>query len=79
MRTGHAEAKAVAAVREASGDQHVTMAIDEEPCQGVKGCDATLPDIIPAGSSITVYLRGGDSVSLYRYCQGNGRGIEHGP
>jgi hypothetical protein len=74
----HAEAKAAAAIRSATGDQHVKMVINKEPCQGVKGCDATLPDIIPVGASVTVYLRGSEGVSFYRHYEGNGRGIEHG-
>ncbi|MCD0444278.1 hypothetical protein LO763_11660 [Glycomyces sp. A-F 0318] len=73
----HAEAKTAAAIRAATSDQRVTMVINKEPCQGVKGCDATLPAIIPARSSVTVYLRDGDGVSFYRHYEGNGEGIEH--
>jgi hypothetical protein len=74
----HAEAKTAAAIRASTGGQRVRMVINKEPCQGVKGCDATLPAILPTGSSMTVYLRDGDGVSFYRHYEGNGEGIEHG-
>lgn len=73
----HAEAKLAASVRESVKDRHVTMVINKEPCQGPKGCDQTLPAIIPAGSSITIYLRDERGVAFYRHYQGTGEGIDH--
>jgi hypothetical protein len=72
---GHVAAIIRERVREASQQSmHVSLVITREPCEGVLGCRKLLRDLIPTGSSITVYVkRDGEPPKWFGTFDGNGK------
>ncbi|MER6989240.1 DddA-like double-stranded DNA deaminase toxin [Saccharopolyspora hirsuta] len=68
--TDHAEGHAAALLRE-RGIAAATLYINNRPCPGELGCDATLPAQLPPGTRLTVYWPGG-----YQVYEGTGEGIQ---
>lgn len=52
--TSHVELK-LAAEQVRDGRCHVDVVVNNEPCQGVFGCERLLPILLPAGYSLTVH------------------------
>lgn len=71
----HAESHLAAELRQPGAPTSVTMVINKVPCPGQEGCDATLPDIIPAGTRVNVYVQDLHGLRYYRVYYGNGKGI----
>ncbi|MFG3343404.1 DddA-like double-stranded DNA deaminase toxin [Glycomyces sp. NPDC048151] len=72
----HAEGHVAADMRRPGGPEHVSVVINNEPCQALEGCDATIPHIIPKDATMTVYLAEGEATRHYRTYTGTGEGIE---
>ncbi|WP_092980554.1 DddA-like double-stranded DNA deaminase toxin [Actinopolyspora lacussalsi] len=54
----HAEGHAAAVLRALyrdTGSTEATLYVNNRPCPGEFGCDATLPGQLPAGTRLTVY------------------------
>ncbi len=51
----HVEAQAAALMRQEGLDE-ATLYINNTPCAGIMGCDAMLPDMLPEGATLTVYI-----------------------
>lgn len=71
----HAEGHVAAVMRRPDGPREVTVVVNNEPCSGPRGCDATLPDVIPEGATINVYVKGNGQTSAYAAYRGTGEGI----
>ncbi|GAA3598590.1 hypothetical protein GCM10022235_82990 [Kribbella ginsengisoli] len=57
-------------MRRPGAPREATLYLNNQPCGGPGGCDATLESQLPDGSQLTVYWPGGHKV--YR---GNGKGM----
>ncbi|PKW13306.1 nucleic acid/nucleotide deaminase of polymorphic system toxin [Saccharopolyspora spinosa] len=66
----HAEGHAAALLREHAFTE-ATLYVNNRPCPGELGCDATLPAQLPAGARLTVYWPGG-----YQVYEGTGEGLQ---
>lgn len=71
----HAEGHVAAVMRRPDGPKEVTVVINNEPCPGPQGCDATLPHIIPRGTRMNVFLKQNGQVMPYATYEGTGKGI----
>ncbi|GAA0507560.1 hypothetical protein GCM10011581_20680 [Saccharopolyspora subtropica] len=74
VATQHAEGHAAALLRTSLRKQGITEAtlyVNNRPCPGRFGCDATLPGQLPKGTRLTVYWPGG-----HRVYEGTGEGTE---
>ncbi|WP_168801727.1 DddA-like double-stranded DNA deaminase toxin [Glycomyces buryatensis] len=72
----HAEAKLAAAIRDsrpAAGP--VVAVINNQPCGGLRGCDAVFPDLIPTGAKVMIYVKCESGTQLYGTYDGNGKAI----
>lgn len=75
----HAEGHVAADMRRPGGPVHVTVVINNTPCPGDTGCDATIPHIIPKNATMTVYVTDGTDVHHYGTYTGTGEGIDDQP
>jgi hypothetical protein len=74
--TDHVEGHVAARMRVDGGPREVTLVINKAPCADRPfGCDRLLPDIIPAGSRLTVYVVEANGPRLYRTYEGTGKAI----
>jgi hypothetical protein len=72
----HAEAPLVSAIRpSAGGARRVTAVINNEPCPGLRGCDAVFADLIPTGTAVTMYVKPPAGTRMHSVYQGTGKGI----
>ncbi|MEV6596113.1 DddA-like double-stranded DNA deaminase toxin [Actinoplanes sp. NPDC051346] len=69
----HVEGHVAALMREQNGPRHVSLVITRDPCDGPYGCDERLPDMLPAGSTLTLYVREGGGLRFFKKYIGNGR------
>ncbi|GAA2275598.1 hypothetical protein GCM10009853_032160 [Glycomyces scopariae] len=73
----HAEGHLAADMRRPGGPTAVTLVLNNRPCTGSEGCDATVPAIIPAGATMTVYVTdaSAEGVGHWATYTGTGEGI----
>jgi len=55
--TDHVEGHVAARLRMPGGPAHVILVQNQEPCKYAAGCDRLLRDVLPVGTSITVYVK----------------------
>lgn len=75
----HVEGHAAALLRRDGAPKHVTLVISKEPCAiPVIGCQSIIDDVLPRGSSITVYVANEDGTvqKWNNGFNGNGRGLQ---
>jgi hypothetical protein len=75
--TDHVEGHVAARMRQPGGPQEATLVLNNPPCKERPfGCHWLLPDILPEGAALTVYVKTERGVELHRRYTGTGRGIE---
>jgi hypothetical protein len=75
LRDDHVEAQAAALMRQRRLT-HAVLYINTVPCAYPDGCARNIRDVIPKGSTLTVYrVYPSGAVQPYNY-RGNGRGLE---
>lgn len=75
----HVEPQAAAIMRRPGAPKHAMLVINQRPCDAPRRplmCEKLLPHILPAGSTLTVYLSDGTSTRFYKTYTGTGRDIE---
>lgn len=76
--TDHVEGHVASEMRRPEGPKAVTLVINNEPCKARPfGCHWLLPDILPAGARLTVYVVGPDGPRYHNTYVGTGRGVTH--
>lgn len=77
--TDHVESAVAADMRKPHAPQRVTLVLNNPPCeQGRFACRRTLPQILPRGSALTIYVTDPDSsdgVRFYGTYEGTGRAL----
>ena len=79
--TWHIEGHAAALMRQ-QDIKNAVLYINTVPCKrpkgwpAIKGCDETLKDILPAGYTLTVFLRDGSYTYGKAVFRGNGKGLK---
>jgi hypothetical protein len=74
--TDHVEGHIAAHMRAPNGPRDVTVVINKVPCDDRPfGCHRILPDILPTGSRLTVYVVDAAGVRYHHTYQGTGRAI----
>jgi hypothetical protein len=74
----HVEAQAAAIMRRDGGPKEASLVINQAPCDDPVlplVCEKMLPNILPAGSQLTVYLSDGQQTRPYKTYRGTGEGI----
>ncbi|GAB1689508.1 hypothetical protein KRM28CT15_13110 [Krasilnikovia sp. M28-CT-15] len=68
----HVEGHIAALMRKRGSPQRVNLVLTRDPCDGPYGCDERLPDMLPVGSTLTIYVREGGQLRLFKTYAGNG-------
>jgi hypothetical protein len=71
----HVEGHVAALMRKKDGPQHVDLVVTREPCKGRYGCDERLAEVLPRGSTLSVYVRSGGQLTLYKTFIGTGEAV----
>lgn len=72
----HVEGHVAALMRKLGGPRKVSLVVTRDPCEGPYGCDERLPDILPIGSMLAVYVREGGSLRYFKTYEGNGEAVK---
>lgn len=80
----HVEGHAAALLRRTGAPQRVNLVISQDPCEGRNGCANVIPDVLPAGTRVNVYIADEDGTvrpwkdakGNTRRLDGNGRGLQ---
>jgi hypothetical protein len=74
----HVEPQAAAIMRRPGAPKHAALVLNQQPCDAPRRplmCEKLLPHILPAGSTLAVYLSDGTSTRFYKTYTGTGRDI----
>ncbi len=73
----HVEGHAAALMRANRSYHDMHLVITRRPCEGPLGCDAQLPALLPAGSSLTVWVRSSEGAEPKKWhtYPGTGEGV----
>lgn len=74
----HVEGHVAALMRRPGAPARVNLVVSREPCEGRFGCNELLSDMLPAGSTLVVYVRDGGDVRYFNTYHGNGRAVNSG-
>jgi hypothetical protein len=66
------EPKVAAGIRRGDLPKDTVLVLNNPPCIGPMSCDSYLPDILPQGSRLAVYVSEGPTTYLYRIFHGTG-------
>ncbi|GAB1688794.1 DddA-like double-stranded DNA deaminase toxin [Krasilnikovia sp. M28-CT-15] len=69
----HVEGHVAALMRERLELRRVRLVLTRKPCEGDLGCDELLPDMLPEGSMLEVYVREGGQLRFHDRYVGNGK------
>ena len=75
----HVEAHAAAMLRKPGSPNEAVLVINKPTCVSrgeYVGCDELLPDMLPVGKSLAVYVTDGTRTTLSKTYAGTGRGLE---
>ncbi|MFC6022806.1 DddA-like double-stranded DNA deaminase toxin [Plantactinospora solaniradicis] len=74
--TQHVEGHVAAIMRRPEGPRHAVLVVSKRPCPGELGCHRLLPELLPKGATLTVYVAGKDaSPRLWKTYLGTGEGV----
>lgn len=74
--TQHVEGHAAAIMRRPDGPRHAVLVVSKRPCPGELGCHRLLPELLPAGATLTVYMAGkDDTLRMWKTYLGTGKGV----
>lgn len=73
--TWHVEGHAAAIMRRGK-IKDATLYLNTHPCMKPNGCHGSISDVLPAGSTLTIFYQKGRSSVGIRVYEGNGKGLE---
>lgn len=75
--TTHVEGHAAALLRRPGAPRQVTLVVSKDPCGNDYGCAAVIPDVLPRGARVSVFVANEDrTVKRIVPFIGNGKGLE---